>query len=351
MITIDVPVSKPYEVVIGTGILSQIGNRLQQLVPQAKKIAIITDDNVKTLYLAVVKQHLLTVGLEVVDLSIRPGEASKNSDTYIKLQNGLAEAALTGTDAIVALGGGVVGDLAGFVAATYLRGISYVQIPTSLLAMVDSSVGGKTAIDLPVGKNLVGAFYQPVLVLCDTALLETLPVDILNDGYSEIIKYGMLGHPELLKTLAKDQLDLNEVVATCVKMKSDIVCADEFDKGIRKLLNFGHTIGHAIEQVSGYTVSHGKAVAIGMVMDTRAAVALGYCPLECLALLRRLLEKYNLPSSTTYSAEAIYEGATRDKKREGDQLTNVVPCAVGKCELTTISMAEFYHWIKKGVNV
>ena len=349
MIIVDVPTEKPYEVLIGNGILNQIGTRLQQLLPKAKKVAIITDDNVKALYLADVKKYLSLIGLEVFDYSIPPGEASKSSDNYIKLQSWLAANALTGTDVIIALGGGVVGDLAGFVAATYLRGIPYLQIPTTLLAMVDSSVGGKTAIDLPAGKNLVGAFYQPTLVLCDIDLLDTLAVDILQDGYSEVIKYGMLGNPELLADLAENH-DIAEIIAVCVRMKRDIVLVDEFDKGVRKLLNFGHTVGHAIEQVSGYQISHGKAVAIGMAMDTRAAVQLGLCDARCLTVLSDLLKKYELPSVTTYSAKEIYEAATRDKKREGDKITNIIPSEFGKCEMKIISMEEFYEWVEKGVS-
>ena len=351
MITINIPVAKPYDVVIGNGILSEIGKKLKQHLPKAKKVAIITDDNVKALYLDAVKKYMLDVELEVLDYSIIPGETSKNADNYIKLQTWLAENDLTATDVIVALGGGVVGDLAGFVAATYLRGIPYVGIPSTLLAMVDSSVGGKTAIDLPAGKNLVGAFYQPSLVLCDIRLLDTLTADILHDGYSEVIKYGMLGNAELLVELGKEKVDIQEIVATCIKMKRDIVLVDEFDKGLRKLLNFGHTIGHAIEQVSGYQISHGKAVAIGMAMDTQAALQLGLCDERSLLVLSDLLEKYELPKMTTYGAEEIYEAATRDKKREADQITNIIPCEFGKCEMQTISMKEFYDWIKMGKNI
>jgi len=351
MIIVDVPTALPYDVVIGNGILTETGKRIKQLLPKAKKVAIITDDNVRELYLDEVKKYISDVGLEMFDYSIRPGEASKSSDNYIKLQNWLAGKGLTSTDAIIALGGGVVGDLAGFVAATYLRGIPFIQIPSTLLAMVDSSVGGKTAIDLPMGKNLVGAFYQPSLVLCDTRLLDTLAVDFMQDGYSEIIKYGMLGNPELLTDLAKGQFDMNEVVAICVRMKRDIVLVDEFDKGVRKLLNFGHTVGHAIEQISGYQISHGKAVAIGMAVDTKAAVQLGLCDERCLTVLSDLLKKYELPSTTTYSAKEIYEATTRDKKREGDQITNIIPSEFGKCEMKIISMEEFYEWIKKGVSL
>ena len=351
MITVNVALKQPYDVIIGSGVLHKIKDVIPQLMPKAKKIAIITDDNVKALYFDRVRNYIVNLGLEVVGYNVAPGEAAKNSDNYLKIQNWLAEKALTSIDVIIALGGGVVGDLAGFVAATYMRGIAYIQIPTTLLAMVDSSVGGKTAIDLPAGKNLVGAFYQPALVLCDTDLLVTLNPDVMQDGYSEIIKYGMLDNKELLMNLAKDQVDINEVIAICVKMKRDIVSLDEFDKGMRKLLNFGHTIGHAIEQVSGYEISHGKAVAMGMSIDTSAAVKNGLCDANCLQILLDLLKKYELPSVTTYHPKQIYEAALRDKKREGDELTIIVPYILGICRLEIIKMVELYDWIKKGMSV
>jgi len=349
MLTVHVPVSNAYDVLIGNGIRSQLAGHIERLLPKSKKLAIITDDTVKGLYLSELK--VAFPQKDIFTYSIPPGEASKNSDNYVNLLSWLAENTLTGTDAIIALGGGVVGDLAGFVAATYLRGIPYIQIPTTLLAMVDSSVGGKTAIDLPEGKNLVGAFYQPKLVLCDTDFLETLPENILNDGYSEVIKYGMLGNAKLLDDLLHGRIGINEIVATCVTMKKDIVIQDEFDKGVRKLLNFGHTIGHAIEQISHYHISHGQGVAIGMALDTKAAVANGQCDPQCLDILESLLTKYKLPSKSSYTADDIYEAATRDKKREGDYLTNIVPTQKGRCQMQNITMQELHQWIKKGVTL
>ena len=351
MITIHVPVGQAYDVLVGERLISMnlVGQKILQAFPKAQKMAIITDETVKALYLEAVIEHI-GPHLTCFDYAVPSGEASKSGENYLKIQSWLAETGITGTDIIIALGGGVVGDLAGFIAATYLRGINYIQIPTTLLAMVDSSVGGKTAIDLPEGKNLVGAFYQPSLVICDTALLGTLPVDILQDGYSEVIKYGMLGNKELLDQLA-DKHDIKEIVATCVQMKSDLVACDEFDKGVRKLLNFGHTIGHAIEQVSGYEVKHGKAVAIGMAMDTGAAVQSGLCDESVLTTLLNLLEKYQLPSQTGYHSRELFRAATHDKKRSGDMITNVVPTELGKCELKDILMEELHEWIEKGMAV
>ncbi|MCL1949857.1 MAG: 3-dehydroquinate synthase [Turicibacter sp.] len=349
MITINVPVNKPYDVKIGTGILPAIGMKIRELLPQTQKVAIITDENVACHYLEAMNAYLREAGFEVLEYVIPPGEASKSSENYVKLQSFLAANQLTGTDAIIAFGGGVVGDLAGFVAATYLRGTPYVQVPTSLLAMVDSSVGGKTAIDLPEGKNLVGAFYQPALVLCDIKLLETLPQEVYHDGFAEIIKYGMLDNPKLLEDLAKDTLDLEEIVATCVTMKKDIVVEDEFDKGLRKLLNFGHTTGHAIEQLSHYEISHGQGVAIGMAMDTQAAVNMRLCPKEALDVLLSLLEKFQLPHRTPYTAQEIYDASLMDKKREGGTISMIIPSVTGKCHLDKFSLEALFQWIEKGV--
>lgn len=342
MIAIDVAVSKPYQVLIGKDILASTHG-----FTKGKKVAIMTDDTIKTLHL----DHLISVlpHTELHVFSITPGESSKSSKNYIGILEWLAELKFSGSDILIAFGGGVIGDLAGFVAATYLRGIAYVQIPTTLLAMVDSSVGGKTAIDLPAGKNLVGAFYQPRVVVCDTDLLKTLPKTVLQDGYSEVIKYGMLGNAELLNKLLDDTLTIEEIIAICVQMKTDLVCEDEFDHGVRRLLNFGHTIGHAIEQLSAYEISHGQAVAIGMAMDTRSAVKQGVCDPAALEILLKLLEKCRLPSQVAFEPTALHEASLSDKKRSGGTITNVVPYELGKCRLETIDVKDLYTWIERGV--
>ena len=343
MITIDIPVATPYQVLVGEHVITKLGSQLEKLLPAVKKVAVITDETVEELYSDIIKQQLLAVNKEVILSAVTPGEASKSSENYFNILAWLADNELTRTDVIIALGGGVVGDLAGFVAATYLRGVDYLQIPTTLLAMVDSSVGGKTAIDLPAGKNLVGAFYQPRLVLCDPNVLKTLPPATLADGYAEIIKYGMIGDAHLLTTLAQDH-ELHEIIARCIKMKSDIVCADPFDATIRNLLNFGHTIGHALELLSGFQLSHGQAVAVGMAVDARAAGNT-----ELVQLLKHLLVKYELPMTTTFTADEIFTCATRDKKRTGDHITNIIPVAIGKCELQKIPLSDYYNWLKVGL--
>ena len=251
MSTIRVCASKNYDVRIESGLLCDAGQQIAAVCGVCTA-AVISDDTVFSLYGSRLCDTLQASGFRTVSFVFPHGEQSKNLTVYTELLNFLAENRLTRTDCLVALGGGVVGDLCGFAAATYLRGVSFVQIPTTLLAAVDSSVGGKTAVDLPAGKNLVGAFYQPSLVLCDPDLLQTLPEDIFRDGCAEVIKYGLLGNAEFFRELSAAAIreNLPHAIETCVSMKRDIVCADEFDRGQRQLLNLGHTFGHAVEHFS-----------------------------------------------------------------------------------------------------
>jgi 3-dehydroquinate synthase len=357
---VKVNVGNGYDVVIGGFRVlhpQSVGERVRVIFPKAKIAAIITDDNVKEFYLEPVSKSLSEAGFATVCFSIPPGENSKNSEQYLSLLNWLCENKVTRSDVIIALGGGVVGDLAGFAAATYLRGIPYVQIPTTLLAMVDSSVGGKTGIDLPAGKNLIGAFYQPSLVLCDISTLATLPENVFKDGCAEVIKYGMIASAailELLKGFSYDDKSnalVQELVEKCVSIKRYIVQRDEFDTGERMLLNFGHTIAHAIEKLSSYTIPHGFAVAAGMAIDTRAAFKKGLCPKDCLDTLEDLLNRFALPSNTDYSARQLYEAALSDKKRAGDEITIIIPIALGKCELKKIPAVDLLDWIETGLAV
>jgi len=349
--TIHVPLNKGYDVIIDSNILDYIGKKVRLLFDNVQTAVIVTDDNVKELYLEPVMRSLSEAGLSTIPYSVLPGEASKNYSEYFALLNYLAGSKLMRSDIIVALGGGVVGDLAGFAAATYLRGIRYVQVPTTLLAMVDSSVGGKTGIDLKAGKNLAGAFHQPSLVLCDTDVLDTLPASIYEDGLAEIIKYAMIGNSELLELLLAPNMKehIASTVAACVRMKRDIVVQDEFDTGERKLLNFGHTVGHAVEFLSNYKISHGSAVGIGMTVMTCAAVKKNLCPPECLVVLKNLLSHFNLPNNTNYSAKELYNAAICDKKRQSNHITIIIPTALGKCELKTIPIGTLLNWIEMGL--
>jgi 3-dehydroquinate synthase len=348
MRTIKVKASRKYNVIIGAGLLERAGAHIKNAAG-GNSAAIVTDDNIAGLYLDELVRALRRVDYETAVFTIKNGEASKNTRNYVRLLEFLAEKGFTRTDIVVALGGGVVGDLAGFAAASYLRGIPYVQVPTTLLAAVDSSVGGKTAIDLDAGKNLAGAFYQPGLVLCDCDVIEALPPNIFVDGCAEVIKCGMIADKELFKMMGEEaQSDLEEIIARCVEIKSSIVREDEFETSTRKLLNFGHTVGHAIEKLSNYNVSHGKAVAIGMAVETLAAVKLGKCGIECYNDLVELLHKYGLPYSTRFNASELSRAAMSDKKRSGGKITLIFPEEVGICNLQEVNIQELERIIGLG---
>ena len=351
MRSIHVAASREYDVHISSGLLDELGSRAAQVL-RGRSAVIVTDSNVAPLYLDRALSSMRAAGFNAEGYVIPAGEASKCGTTYLHLMNFLAERRLTRADGLIALGGGVVGDLTGFAAATYLRGVGLIQVPTTLLACVDSSVGGKTAIDLPAGKNLCGAFYQPWLVLCDPETIQSLPDSVLSDGCAEVIKYGMLGDGDLLRRLQavhiRDQMEA--VIARCVEMKRDVVEGDEFDTGRRQLLNLGHTFAHSIEKLSDYTIPHGSAVAIGMMRITRAAVRKGLCPRDCLDVLEALLKKYELPTETQYSPEQLAEVALSDKKRKGDTLTLVVPYAFGESALRPVPVAELADWARAGLD-
>ena len=350
MTRIHVSASKEYDVLIERGLFSQIGALCRNVV-RGKKCVVVSDSHVAPLYMDAAIASLREAGFDASGYTFPAGEASKCGETYLDLLETLAQRQITRSDLLVALGGGVVGDLTGFAAATFLRGVALVQVPTTLLACVDSSVGGKTAIDLKHGKNLCGAFYQPNLVICDPDMLNTLPDAVFSEGCAEVIKYGMLGSAELLEKLKEapvaDQAEY--VIAKCVEMKRDIVEGDEFDTGRRQLLNLGHTFAHSIEALSSYALSHGQAVAIGMVIITRAAVRRGICPPECLDVLLELLAKNNLPNSTQYSPEALAEKALSDKKRAADTVTLAVPTAYGASELLPQPVSALIEWASEGL--
>ncbi len=338
-----------YDVVIERGLLAQAGARVRA-VCRGEKLCLVTDDRVETLYAREVEASLRGAGYRVEKFVFPNGEASKTPETWLRLVRFLAEKGFDGADTVVALGGGVPGDLAGFAAASYRRGIGFVQLPTTLLAAVDASVGGKTAVDLPEGKNLLGAFYQPRLVLCDCGSFSTLAPETRRDGCAEIIKYGMLCAPELLETLRDPARASDEdVVARCVEIKRDFVERDERDRGERKKLNLGHTVGHAAELLSGFAVTHGCAVAVGMAVVTRACVRRGLCPPETAQTLLPLLEAYGLPTRTDFSAAQLAEAMRADKKRAGDAIDLIVPRGVGCCEIRPTPLAELESFVADGL--
>ena len=350
MKVISVKASRSYEVRIGSGILANAGSYISEIKPHATA-AIISDSNVWPNYGCELQENLRQHGIHSVSFVFPAGEASKNIETYLQILNFLAEAKITRSDLVIALGGGVVGDISGFVAATYLRGITYVQIPTSLLAMVDSSVGGKTAIDLPAGKNLVGAFKQPALVLCDIDTLATLPGNLFLDGCAEIIKYGMLYDASLIDELQGSGPDFNResVIAKCVGFKRDVVAEDEFDTGARQRLNFGHTLGHGIEARSNFTITHGCGVAAGMAIITKAAVHRELCDQSVYEILVSLLQRFSLPTETTFTAPQLFESALSDKKRNGGTVNLIVPRKIGQCDVLPLPIEELEAFIKVGL--
>lgn len=350
MKTVQVNASKSYQVRIGSGLLADIGTHLKEITGICKA-AIVSDSNVYPLYGQTVTDSLKTAGYEVISFVFPAGEASKNGDTYLRLLNFLAENHLTRTDCLIALGGGVVGDLTGFAAATYLRGITYIQVPTTLLAAVDSSVGGKTAIDLTAGKNLCGAFYQPSLVLCDINSLNTLPEDIFRDGCAEVIKYSILYDEPLFDLLMQTGPDFprEEVITRCVQHKRDVVANDEFDRGDRQKLNLGHTVGHGVEAHSRFTISHGKAVAIGMAIVSRAAAATGMCPKAAKDKICQVIRQFGLPTHTDFSAHQLFTAALSDKKRSGKTLNLIVPSDIGNCIIFPIAVTDLQSFIEAGL--
>lgn len=350
MNTVNISATKNYPVYIGTHLLPQLGDYVASMLKPGK-VAIISDTTVWSFYGTIVQSSLETAGFQAVSYVFPAGEASKNASTYFSIVNFLAENHFTRADVVIALGGGVVGDITGFCAATFLRGIAYVQVPTSLLAMVDSSVGGKTAIDIPAGKNLVGAFYQPAMVLCDIDTLATLPPDVFCDGCAEVIKYGVLFDEQLFSLLESEGLAFprEQVITRCVELKRDTVAADEFDTGIRQKLNLGHTVGHSVEILSQFETSHGKAVAIGMAIVAKASVQLGICDPATKNRIVSVLEKFSLPTTTHFSASELYIHALSDKKRSGNTVQLIVPHTIGNCVLRPTPVTQLQSFIEAGL--
>lgn len=336
MKTIRVSASRSYNVTIGQGLLPHAARLLTPLIG-GNKIAIISDSNVWPLYGDIVRLSLEKEGFSVHYYVFPGGEQEKNPQTYLNILNFLAENHFTRSDCLIALGGGVVGDLCGFAAATYLRGVDYIQIPTTLLAMVDSSVGGKTAIDLPSGKNLAGAFYQPIAVICDTDVLDTLPPNVLSDGCAEVIKYALLFDEELFDALEADGLgfDRNAVIARCVELKRNVVAEDEFDHGRRRLLNLGHTFGHAIEKISNYTISHGQAVAMGI-----SIIVSGTADPHTADRIHQLLAKFGLSTVCPYEISQLLPLLKSDKKCSAGSITLITLATIGCPHCITVPLTQ-----------
>ena len=337
---ISVKTSSPYEVVIERGLLAKCGELIAGIT-KSRRAAVITDDTVGALYAGTAVDSLKKAGFEVTVFTFPHGEQSKCLSVLGDIFDFLCESGITRSDILVALGGGVVGDITGFAAASFLRGVDFVQIPTTLLAQVDSSVGGKTAIDIKGGKNLVGAFKQPALVICDSNTLSTLPQETLSDGMAEVIKYGMIRDAKLFELLEKHDITdisdvMDDIVYTCIDIKRSVVENDEFDRGERMILNFGHTLGHALEGWHKYTdYTHGMGVAAGMCLITdRLAPQLS-------DRLRRCVEAYRLPSGTDISMSELLPFCSKDKKREFSSISYIVCQTIGAAEIHRVTVDEF----------
>lgn len=337
MRTVHIDASTRYDVLIGENLIDRAGELTAKAMKPCK-CAIVTDDTVDELYGDRVLISFKYAGFDAVKTAFPAGEGNKHLGTLSDLLEFMAERQLTRADLVVALGGGVAGDMAGFAAAVYARGIRFIQIPTTLLAAVDSSVGGKTAVDLRAGKNLAGAFHQPSLVITDVDVIRGLPAEQLACGAAEVIKYGVLYDDKLFSRLENGDWhgDMDAVIEQCVQWKRDVVAEDEFDTGSRAFLNLGHTFGHAIEKCSGLTITHGQGVAIGMLMATAAAD----CPDDMLLRLARCIAANGLSTHCGYPADRLAEAALSDKKRAGDAITLVLPERIGKCYLKKIPVSE-----------
>lgn len=332
MKTLRVNAGGGYDILIERGLLKNCGEKIKA-ASGSRRAAVISDSHVAPLYLETVQSSLRAAGMETVSYVFEAGEASKTTENLVKIVEFLAENGLTRKDCAVALGGGVCGDMAGFAAAVYLRGIKYVQIPTTLLAQVDSSVGGKTAVDLPQGKNLCGAFWQPALVVIDPDVLSTLPQHYFSDGMGEVIKYGCIKSAELFERLEKSDAHdfIDEAIYECCDIKRGVVERDEKEAGERALLNFGHTCGHAIEKLYDFSgISHGEAVGIGMVMISRAGENEGITEKGTADRIAGLLKKYGLKTQTDLAVGDIVAGMAFDKKRTADGINLIMLSKIGE---------------------
>ena len=339
-------------ILIGNGILSSVGEIAAQAVT-GRRAVVVSDGNVCNFHLAPVMESLRSVGFTPESVCIPAGEKSKSVDMLVTLWNTFCGFGITRTDVVVALGGGVVGDLAGFAAATFLRGCPIIQVPTSLLAQVDSSIGGKTGIDLPFGKNLAGAFHQPRAVVTDPLVLKTLPQKQFSEGMAEVVKYGCICDAQLLEDIeafadnTSDADALLKIITRCVQIKADIVGRDELDTGERMILNFGHTIGHAIEKVMGYGyLPHGDAVAVGMVAAARLGESIGKTPAGTSERIIRLLDKLSLPTATEFSTAEILEAMKSDKKKLSNEIHFILLEAIGRAVRVPFALAELQELLE-----
>ncbi len=346
-LTISVQNPEKYDILIENGLLQNCGELIKPVV-RGKSCLVVTDTNVEPLYLDIVTDSLKNAGFCVSCHVFPAGEESKTFRTVENMLGAFVSAGLTRTDFAVALGGGVVGDLTGFAAAIYQRGIDYIGIPTTLLSQIDSSVGGKTGCDLVYGKNLAGAFHSPKMVLIDPNCLNTLPQKFFSDGLAEAVKYGVIKSKPLFDRLLNEDAHsfILDLIKECVTIKRDITENDFFENGDRILLNFGHTIGHSIEKYYNFKdMTHGEAVGIGMVIMAVAAERNGECEEGTAKLITKVLHKYSLPATTSIDMKKLCDGAFNDKKRRGKDIKIVIPECIGVCTVKTLPCEQLIDYL------
>ncbi len=331
--------STKYYVTVGSGLIGQLSELLPEL--RGKNTVLVTDDTVNSLYAEKAISSLEKI-CKVNKFVFKNGEESKNINTLYEILEFCARSGLDRSSAMIALGGGVVGDITALASALYMRGIKFYNIATTLLAMIDSSVGGKAAIDLPSGKNLAGVFKQPNAVICDTDVLSTLTPEVFTGGMAEAIKYNVLYNTEI-------DCDIQTLVCGCVQAKNECVSADEFESGSRAFLNLGHTPAHAIEACSGYTIPHGYAVGVGLAIMARASFKKGWCSKETCEAVLCMLEKHGLPTKTDFSPSELSEKIRSDKKASGEYVNFVIPSRLGACTLKKIAFEDIEEFISIGM--
>jgi 3-dehydroquinate synthase len=359
MKTLEINCSKNYNIMIGAGLLPKAGALIAQRIDPCR-VCIVTDETVGGLYggpNSPLWQGLQNAGFEVYEFTFPAGERNKRLSTVESILSLLADHNFDRKDALIALGGGVPGDITGFAAAIYMRGIRFIQIPTTLLACVDSSIGGKTGVDLEEGKNLAGAFWQPELVIEDIDVFDTLTDDLYRDGYAEIVKAGMIGDSSIVQSFRENDIRqankaaLTEIIVKALNVKSDIVAQDEREAGLRQLLNLGHTIGHAIEKCSDYSISHGSAVATGCVIASAAAASKGWTDLSNAQLIKDIFIRHGFDLDPCADAKALAAAAGNDKKSHGDSVTIIYPVSPGNCDMRPLLKSELESFIRSGLDI
>lgn len=340
---LEVQTARPYSVIIENGLLDRVGELALETRKPGSKAMLISDSNVFPLYGERVKASLERAGFPVSQFVFPAGESYKQISTVCEMYRALSENGFTRTDFIVTLGGGVTGDMGGFAAATFLRGMEFIQVPTTLLSQVDASVGGKTGVDLPFGKNLVGAFHQPAAVLTDPETLKTLPDHFFRDGMGEVVKYGCISDEPLFRALEAGTAleDLEDLLTRCVRCKKELVEEDTQDTGRRMILNFGHTFGHALEKLHDFKeLTHGEAVGIGMIWACRVGERLGVTPKGTADRVMAVLERYGLPTQDGFTWEQVVDATALDKKSDGATLRVILLSKIGESVIRPMTRDE-----------